>query len=363
MEFSIDYNTGVSVAYDFVNVDDVYVENAETISDLSTDDNKSQSEEIVKNADEVLNNQTESDIIKDNIDEGGATNGERKETVYLRSADSGGSDNDTGREGKAVRTGKEIFRETSQEEIKRTDFVRHKGDKNTEIVFSQILPDDYTEEMISLAKKNSEINLETVFTDGKIELYDKNGNLIRIIEDGCYNKANRTIYINCQSKEKLENINEHEKVHAFKRINPTAYEDLLADDEIFVISNAINDTLLSKAKLDIINKAKKHSVKNGIEVFAKNLKEEYEQKGTIEKYSGYFKDDGEKVVTLMSNSTSNTAKATLQDNDVANDRKKLYDVYRRMKDRCSIRRRAPLFNVFGGKKVLPPKKSSGTHRL
>lgn len=88
----------------------------------------------------------------------------------------------------------------------------------------------------------------------------------------------------------------------------TNIEKDVVEDENSVISNAINDTLFSKAKLDIINKAKKHSVKNGIEVFAKNLKKEYEQKGTIEKYSGYFKDGGEKVVTLMSNSTSNTAK-------------------------------------------------------
>lgn len=70
------------------------------------------------------------------------------------------------------------------------------------------------------------------------------------------------------------------------------------------VINAVNDTLLPEAKLNILKIAKKNAVDNGIEVFAENLKKEYEQKGTIERYSGYFTDGGKKVVDAINSTTS-----------------------------------------------------------
>ncbi len=98
----------------------------------------------------------------------------------------------------------------------------------------------------------------------------------------------------------------------------TTTDIAMAEGEITPVVNALNDTLYPEAKLDILKIAKRNNVSNGLEVFAKNIKAEYENTGTIEKFSGYFKDDGKKVIKVI---TGNTPKDIGKKNKIVRTKK------------------------------------------
>ena len=98
----------------------------------------------------------------------------------------------------------------------------------------------------------------------------------------------------------------------------TTTDIAMAEGEITPVVNALNDTLYPEAKLDILKIAKRNNVSNGLEVFAKNIKAEYENTGTIGKFSGYFKDDGKKVIKAI---TGNTPKDTGKKNKIVRTKK------------------------------------------
>ena len=143
------------------------------------------------------------------------------------------------------------------------------------------------------------------------------------ISDGNTYSAER---YNADGKERIV-LSKNEIVDFPEFTNDMLYEDeetdtttdiAMADGEVTPVVNALNDTLYPEAKLDILKIAKRNNVSNGLEVFAKNIKAEYENTGTIEKFSGYFKDDGKKVIKAI---TGNTPKDIGKKNKIVRTKK------------------------------------------
>ncbi len=96
----------------------------------------------------------------------------------------------------------------------------------------------------------------------------------------------------------VQNANVTDETTTTDEVTPSAEENT-TEGEIAVVVDALNDTLLPKAREEILKIAEENSIKNGIEEFAKRIKIEYEKKGNIERFSGYFTDNGKKVISAI----------------------------------------------------------------
>ena len=87
--------------------------------------------------------------------------------------------------------------------------------------------------------------------------------------------------------------------------NETAQTDdvNLAEGEISVVVDAINDTLLPNAKDAIFETMENSSLPKDISIFASSLSRAYKKHGTIGHISKYFKDGGKRVISAIEGKT------------------------------------------------------------
>ena len=223
--FSVDYSTGVSVSYDFVNT-------AENVT------------EAQENNKEPLKNDSENATIeKEEANSGGELNG--KETADMHPTHTGrGVDDERGVSG-ADANGERVL-PTSGAGNRRTQREAAPGGQSIEFTALDVAESDTRAQ--KAIKSNKRFGFNTVFVDGPISVYDENGELVRHSEHGCYNKLNKTIYINYHTPYSFDDISSHERVHGVKRISRTLYDTLFKAVDKCVDRQAFNECVKSYSK-------------------------------------------------------------------------------------------------------------------